>query len=169
VELSSWQNLRVAPRLVRRCRKSRAHFLKNWSGATVLSTPGFALVVASEINFHSTQQQETRHQFVTKNKLFSGCFEVCSLRKSKTFGSAGLRKFFYLVQIKHWCLKLNAIHFRGSNGIPMPQQRHLRRDGSLGPLLRGRSCGPKFILFVGTRIASKSPDMTTSRMPRMHT
>ena len=28
--------------------------------------------------------QKTRHQFVTKNRLFSGCFEVCGLRKSKT-------------------------------------------------------------------------------------
>jgi excisionase family DNA binding protein len=32
----------------------------------------------------SAQEPKTRHQFVTKNKLFSWCFEVCGLRKSKT-------------------------------------------------------------------------------------
>ncbi len=32
----------------------------------------------------SAQEQKTRHQFVATNRLFSECFEVCGLRKSKT-------------------------------------------------------------------------------------
>jgi hypothetical protein len=42
----------------------------------------------------SAQEQKTRHQFVTKNRLFSGCFEVCGLRKSKT------SKGFLIVDLK---------------------------------------------------------------------
>ena len=34
--------------------------------------------------FLSAQEHKTRHQFVTKNRVFSRCFEVCGMRKSKT-------------------------------------------------------------------------------------
>jgi hypothetical protein len=48
-----------------------------------LSAPCAKSVLAENAGWE-VDLQKTRHQFVTKNRLFSGCFEVCGLRKSKT-------------------------------------------------------------------------------------
>jgi hypothetical protein len=73
----------------------------------------------------SAQEQKTRHQFVTKNRLFSGCFEVCGLRKSKT------SKRFLIVDLKIDTVEVSSasdVHGRVAgrlNGPPVFRTIHL--------------------------------------------
>jgi hypothetical protein len=76
----------------------------------------------------------------------------------KTFGSAGLRKFFYLFQIKHRCLKLNAIHFRSRLAAPTTpsRDRPLSPTGTSGSQTSsGDGCKPSLGIIKGQYISSR--------------